>query len=50
MEEARDCMTRMLQIESGLSVAKFLARLPCRRVEDVERLGALLHKAGLPES
>jgi tetratricopeptide (TPR) repeat protein len=49
IEEARDCLGRMLELELGLTIARWKASAPHSRPELLARYVEGLRKAGLPE-
>jgi TolB-like protein/class 3 adenylate cyclase len=49
IEEARDCLGRMLELEPGLTIARWKASAPYYRAELLARYVEALRKAGLPE-
>ena len=49
IEEARDWLGRALELEPGLTIARFKASVPFFRPELLSRYEDGLRKAGLPE-
>jgi hypothetical protein len=49
IDEARDWLGRVLELEPGLTIARFKASVPFFRPESLARYVEALRKAGLPE-